>query len=153
MRERLILLPTDGSVEAKKALDYAAELAAAKKAKLLVLHVQRRHGREMIPPDLAELEYVEHIRVTEAEVLRGAAEMLAGKAEQAARAKGVGETERLVVEGDPAREIVAVAKARAVDTIVMGSRGLGDLQGLLLGSVSHKVVQAAPCTCIVVRPG
>jgi nucleotide-binding universal stress UspA family protein len=148
---KLILHPTDGSAAAKKALDLAAELAAAKQGKLIILHVQRRHGRDSIPPDLAELEYVEHIRMTEAEVLHGAAETIAAKAEQAARAKGVAEVERLVVEGDPAREIIAVARDKRVDAIVLGSRGLGDLQGLLLGSVSHKVAQVAPCTCIMVR--
>jgi nucleotide-binding universal stress UspA family protein len=41
----LILHPTDGSAGAKKALDYAADLAAAQHARLLVLHVQTRHGR------------------------------------------------------------------------------------------------------------
>jgi nucleotide-binding universal stress UspA family protein len=148
---KLILHPTDGSAASKKALEYAAELAIANQAKLLVLHVQRRHGQHIIPPGLKELERVEHIRLTEADVLRGAAERVAANAEGAARDKGLADTEKLVVDGDPAREIVALARDRGVDTIVMGSRGLGDVQGLLLGSVSHKVVQSAPCTCIIVR--
>ncbi|WP_256432948.1 universal stress protein [Martelella soudanensis] len=42
-------------------------------------------------------------------------------------------------------------RERKVDTVVLGSRGLGDVAGLLLGSVSHKVTHLAPCTCIVVR--
>lgn len=151
MRPQHILLATDGSESSRKAIDYAAELAAHVNAKLLVLHVQRRHGRDRVPPELAELERIEHIRMTEAEVLQGVAETVAAHAEQAAIDKGVAKTERIVAEGDPAREIVATAAARDVDTIVIGSRGLGDLQGLLLGSVSHKVAQAAPCTCIIVR--
>jgi nucleotide-binding universal stress UspA family protein len=57
----------------------------------------------------------------------------------------------LVVEGDLAPQIAEVAKKRNVDMIVMGSRGLGDLQGLLLGSVSHNVASSAPCTCVIVR--
>jgi nucleotide-binding universal stress UspA family protein len=148
---KLILHPTDGSAASKKALEYAADLAIASQAKLLVLHVQRRHGQRTIPPGLKELERMEHIRLTEADVLRSTAERVATNAEGAAHDKGVADTEKLVVEGDPVREIVAVAKDRGVDTIVMGSRGLGDIQGLLLGSVSHKVVQSAPCTCIIVR--
>ena len=63
---------------------------------------------------------------------------------------GVKEVETVIAAGDPTQAI-ETAKARNVDTIVIGSRGLGDLQGLLLGSVSHKVAQMAPCTCIIVR--
>ena len=44
-----------------------------------------------------------------------------------------------------------MARGRKVDAIVMGSRGLGDLESLLLGSVSHKVAHAAPCSCVIVR--
>lgn len=151
MTIQLILYPTDGSESAGKALDYAANLAASAKAKVLVLHVQQRIGHERIPPELEELERVEHIRLTEADVLRGVAEGVARRAEKALHAKGVTDTEHVVVEGDPAQEILALAKARKVDTIVIGTRGLGDLAGLLLGSVSHKVAQLAPCTCIIVR--
>jgi len=39
----------------------------------------------------------------------------------------------------------------AADMIVMGSRGVSDLKGLVMGSVSHKVMQLAPCTCVSVR--
>ena len=53
--------------------------------------------------------------------------------------------------GDPADEIVNSAEENASDCIVIGSRGLGDFGGLLLGSVSHKVHQSAPCTCITVH--
>ena len=59
--------------------------------------------------------------------------------------------EAVVVEGDPAQKIVEVARSRQVDAIVMGSRGLGDLQGLLLGSVSHKVAHTAPSSCVIIR--
>jgi nucleotide-binding universal stress UspA family protein len=151
MKKRLILHPTDGSKQAKKALEYAAELAVSAGAKLLVLHVQPQHGADSVPDGLGEFERIEQVRVTEADVLRGAAETLAGKAAQTARAKGVKQVERLVVEGDPVQAIVATARARKADAIVMGSRGLGYIKGLFLGSVSHKVVLTAPCTCIVVR--
>ena len=35
--------------------------------------------------------------------------------------------------------------------IFLGSRGLGDVGGLLMGSVSHKVMHLAPCTCVAVK--
>jgi nucleotide-binding universal stress UspA family protein len=53
--------------------------------------------------------------------------------------------------GDPASAIVSVATAEKPDMLVMGSRGLGDIQGLLMGSVSHKVSHLAPCTVVTVK--
>ena len=151
MDMKLILHPNDGSPSARKALDYAIGLAQMAKAKLLVLNVQRRHGSDRIPESMVEFERIEQIRMSEAELLRAAAEAIARSAEQTAHVKGLNDTEVVVGEGDPAREIVETAKNRNVDAIVIGSRGLGDLQGLLLGSVSHKVAHLAPCTCIIVR--
>jgi nucleotide-binding universal stress UspA family protein len=151
MNAQRILHPTDGSKAARKALEYAAQLAVSTKAKLILLHVQGRRGLERIPEGLEEYERIENIRMTEADILRDAAEAVAAGTENAARAMGAEDVEKVVTEGDPTHEIIAVAKALQVDTIVMGSRGLGDLQGLLLGSVSHKVAQMAPCTCIIVR--
>ncbi len=151
MDTNLILHPTDGSEGSQKALDVAARLAANGQGKLIVLHVQRRHGMENVPPELADLNYVEHVRMTEADVLRGNAELLVERVKQSAEAKGVRDVEAVVAEGDPVRVILDMAKDRNVDMIVTGSRGRGDLEGLMLGSVSHKLVQLAPCTCVIVR--
>ncbi len=151
MDTKLILLPTDGSESARKAQEYAIELAVSTKARLLVLFVQQQHGRERVPPDLEEFERVENIYMTEADLLRGAAETIAARTAEIARKSGVSNVEKVIAEGDPTQEIIATARARKVDTIVIGSRGLGDFQGLMLGSVSHKVAQMAPCTCIIVR--
>lgn len=148
---RLILHPTDGSANAGRALDVACGLAHALRARLVILHVQRRHGAEVMPEGLRGFERLEHMRVTEADLLRQAACRIVADAEQAARDRGVGEIETMVAEGDPGRTILDTAASRRADLIVLGSRGLGDLQGLLLGSVSHKVVNAAPCNCLVVR--
>ncbi|UFJ40737.1 universal stress protein [Brevibacillus humidisoli] len=53
--------------------------------------------------------------------------------------------------GDPAEEITAYAGRAAVDLIMIGSRGLSRLEELVLGSVSHKVVQLSPCPVMVVK--
>ncbi|WP_342238557.1 universal stress protein [Inquilinus sp. OTU3971] len=151
MDMRLILCATDGSEHARKALEFAADLARQKSGKLLVMHVQQVHGSSLMSPGLEELDRVEHIRVTEADMLRGMAERIAEQDARYARERGASSVEPLVAEGDPAGRIIEAAKDRGVTMIVIGSRGLGDLQGLLLGSVSHKVAHLAPCTCVIVR--
>jgi len=151
MNRYLILCATDGSDAAQKAIEFAAELAREKLGELLVLHVQQTHGSELMTQGLKELERVEDIRVTEADMLRGEAERIAAEGARYAQECGAPRVQSLVAEGDPARRIVETAKERGAGLIVVGSRGLGDLQGLLLGSVSHKVAHLAPCTCVIVR--
>ena len=53
--------------------------------------------------------------------------------------------------GSPAETIIEEAERLGVDAIVMGSRGLSDIRGLLVGSVSHKVSHVAGCTVISVH--
>ncbi|SMF48519.1 Nucleotide-binding universal stress protein, UspA family [Tistlia consotensis] len=151
MDMQLIMIATDGSAAARKALHFAADLARLKRARLLVLHVQRLRGSEAVPPELEELRRVEHVRISERDLLAKVARQLVADAEAEARAEGVGEVEGLVVEGDPTRCIVETARARKPEMLVLGTRGLGDAQSLLLGSVSHKVAHLAPCSCILVR--
>lgn len=51
----------------------------------------------------------------------------------------------------PATAIVAAAEAMEVDAIVLGSRGLGNLKGLIIGSVSNKVLHSANCRVVLVH--
>lgn len=53
--------------------------------------------------------------------------------------------------GEPAEEIVDLARLEAYDMIVVGSRGLSPVKELLLGSVSNRVLHTAPCPVLVVR--
>jgi nucleotide-binding universal stress UspA family protein len=72
-------------------------------------------------------------------------------AEREFKEKGVKNFQSSIIEGDPAQAIIEFARKEAVDTIVMGSRGLGNLEGVFLGSVSHKVCNLAHCTCLTVK--
>ena len=54
-------------------------------------------------------------------------------------------------EGPIARSIVARAKSFKADLIVIGSRGMGDVEGLLRGGVSHRVEMLAKCPVLVVK--
>ena len=79
-----------------------------------------------------------------------AAEVLRAAKARAAEA-GAEHVEAFAQRGQPAREIVAFAERIHADAIVMGSRGLGDVGGFLLGSVSHKVGSLSPVTCVLVK--
>ena len=52
---------------------------------------------------------------------------------------------------DPTANIIEYVKKNNIDAVVMGSRGMSDLKGLLVGSVSHKVSNLIECTCIMVK--
>ncbi len=58
---------------------------------------------------------------------------------------------RVYRRGDPANEIITAAKEHKADLIVMGSRGLGQIGGLILGSVSERVLHGAHGPVLIVR--
>lgn len=151
MEVSVILHPTVGSEPALKALDMACDLAASHHARLVILHAQARAGGARIPAELEQYERLEHAHVTEAEMLAGAAQAVVDAAASAARSRGVSAVSTAVEIGDPTGVILDAARREKADMIVLGSRGLGDLQGLLMSSVSHKIAHAAPCSCVVVR--
>ena len=148
---KTILVPTDGSDHADKAVGFAADLAEKYGAKVHLVHILRDPGSANVPPDLRTYEKVEHARVTEREVIRGIASEILQKAESLAREHGAKEVESSIEVGSPAEWILDAARTRNADLIVMGTRGLGDLEGLIMGSTAHKVTHLAPCTCITVR--
>lgn len=139
-----ILVPVDGSESAERALALGAEIAVATKAKLAVIHVL---AYDRLPPDMEHFLEVEHIAQERAPVQLG--QRVADAAQAEAKKLGVGEVRTIVVEGDPAEQIVAASAD--VDLIVMGSRGLGAAKGLLMGSVSSKVQQLADCPCMTTK--
>ncbi|CAM3449348.1 universal stress protein [Halomonas lysinitropha] len=142
-----ILVPVDGSEHAKKALSVACQLARQESAILHLLH---------IPEELAhETTLVWGIGAIAIEASREEREavgkQVVDRAEQAARELGATHIETMIRQGDPARTIISEASRCKVDAIVMGSRGLSDLKGLVVGSVSHKVSHTADCTVITVH--
>lgn len=172
---KTILVPTDSSSHADKAVEIAADLARQYGSELLLAHVLQE-GR--VPEALREMIRVEHLSETtsaaqpfagsipaeiatlldagkEGQGMRRAYEALGNRildhAEGAARDKGVARVRKVLETGDPAHRILELAEREGVDLIVMGSRGLGEIKGLLMGSVSHKVGQLARCTCVTVK--
>lgn len=101
MRRYLILYATDGSNEARKAIEFAAEPARGKLAELLVMHVQQARGSGLMPQGPMELERVERVQVTETDMLHDAAVRIAEEGTRDARECGAPSVENLVAEGIP----------------------------------------------------
>jgi nucleotide-binding universal stress UspA family protein len=151
MDVRLILHPTDGSPQAAKALDVAIDLAAQKRSKLVILHVQPVHdGGWSDAPSGASPANAEEGKVASAAMWREARKIV-DQVERKAREAGLEQVEAMIVEGSPASEIVAYADQVSADMIVIGSGGRGTVEALFLGSVGQRVVTDAPCTCVVVK--
>ena len=136
-----VLLAVDGSEHALHAARTAADLARAMNSKDLRIVV----SYDFIPPYLGEpnLQYAIDARVEEAKAILQKAIEAVGDVPC--------EINTELIEGSAAEAILDVAVTRNSDVIVMGSRGLGKLAGLLLGSTSQKVVAHAPCPVLIVR--
>lgn len=174
---KTILVPIDGSSHANKALDLAADLAEKYSAKLILLHVLLRHtsiddvmtlckdlkASESIMKNLertvdsvyaaaASSPYGGAVSIPIPEdTLRDIGTLIAEKARTVLTEKNLKEFYIHIVDANPAECIIKTADQENVDIIVMGSRGLGRLSGLLMGSVSYKVNHLAPCTCVTVK--
>jgi nucleotide-binding universal stress UspA family protein len=146
-----VFVPVDGSDAADRAVDLASEIAGRLGAKLTLLHVLRDPGTLRVPEEFRELSRDEHIEVTERDLARSAANEIVAKARQRAHDQGAKDIETAVEIGDPGNTVVEYAARQGVDLIVIGSRGRGDVRGLLFGSVSHKVTHLAECPCLIVK--
>lgn len=137
---KTILVPFDGSGFANRAIDYACDLATKYGAKLVLLHaIDYRFGR--LPDELHRFAVSEHLNGRDE--VYAVVEKLLESAELRARNAGVENVETVSRAGDAATEILDTIKSVDADHIVMGSRGLSELKGLLVGSVSQKVVAHA----------
>jgi nucleotide-binding universal stress UspA family protein len=137
-----ILVPVDGSGHALRALDVACDLAQKYGATLRLVHAY--------PPIAADsLAGYGDIEPIIARCTQAGEAVLAQAAE---RAKGCAqEITTELREAPDAEAILEEADVHHCDLIVMGTRGLGRLSGLLLGSVSQKVVQHAKVPVLLVR--
>ena len=136
-----ILLAVDGSEHGLNAARMAGDLARAMKSERLRIVV----AYAPIPSYLGEpnLQQAIDARLKEAqEILQKAVDAVGSIP---------AEIHTELIEGDAAEAIIEVAKTRNSSVIVMGSRGLGRLAELVLGSTSQKVVNHAPCPVLIVR--
>ena len=142
-----ILLATDGSEDAALATSAAADLSERAGSELHIVHVLPRFPRYAYPGVTPQV----YSRVLD-ETLRGARDLLEEQV------KGIGARGARVAEthtrrGPTVDEILDLAEELGADLIVVGSRGLGPVRGLVLGSVSGGVVHGATCPVLVLRGG
>jgi nucleotide-binding universal stress UspA family protein len=130
-----ILCPVDLTPESNEALGYAASLARAYDARLLVCHCVENSP-------LADGEGRLQLRKMFEELV----------ADQVSDADSVGRCEAVVVEEDPVSAIPRIAAERGVDLIVMRSRRRPHAAALL-GSTAEAVCRTAPCPVLVTHPG
>lgn len=142
-----ILIPTDGSAVAAKAVQAGVALAKEMGAKVTGFYAEEppRHmykdGFEL-PPEIAlELERRSHEY----------AKRVVAEVEKAARAAGVAFEPLVVTSLKPDQAIIDAASEQKCDAICMGSHGHRGLIGLVLGSVTHKVLTHSKIPVVVLR--
>ena len=169
-----ILVATDGSDLAAKAIDIATDMSLTCRAKLIIVsvvepnasswlhalaageHDVRAQGRthpilEGVPGWMDEAIGASANLGSERAFADELGKAVLGRAAYAAREKGVENVETQLAHGDVVESILSIAEAKRADLLVFGSRGLGAFRGLVLGSVSMKLHQLAPCPCLTVK--
>jgi nucleotide-binding universal stress UspA family protein len=141
-----IVVGVDGSVHAHRALDWAMREAAIRAEELRVLSVNPAQsspwtGHQLTVPD--EAQTLERTRSAVQEAVTEAAGKI-GPAQPAS-------VSVQAFSGSPAKALIEAS--READMLVIGSRGAGGFESLLLGSISHEVVQHAACPVVVVPTG
>ena len=167
---RNIAVATDGSSNANRAVEVGAKLAVACGARLIVVHVAPTYL------SLAEVESSEDLPQAVKEEIKRMRDAMGGfemsayapvpapqsaieylgnavldSADNIARESGMTDISRVITYGNAAERIVAEADTAKADLIVIGTRGLSDLGGLVMGSVSHKVIHLSACPCVTVK--
>jgi nucleotide-binding universal stress UspA family protein len=140
---RHIMVATDGSKGANRAIDVAAGLASALAGDLLIATVADSQLEE-------EARQFARVEGNIGDVLEALSAKTLRDAEARARHLGVARIELRTGSGDVAQSLIDIAAGNSVEMIVLGRRGRGQLAGLLLGSVSQKLVSLAPCAVTVV---
>ncbi len=140
MQLKKILVAVDGSEFSMRATGYAVDMAKLTDCEILLIHCHRS-----FPAILGEPYFQKAIN----KILKKSNELL-DPYKKVVQDAGVTFIDR-ILEGPAAQAICEVANIEKIDMIVMGCRGRNDLEGLLLGSCTHRVLKTAPCPVLVIR--
>jgi len=142
-----ILIATDGSESADRAIDFAAALAQNLCAELVIVNICTFSDLSDMR-DYDELARVEHTTV--GELLTSFSNRVLENASDRARNLGVTALQMQSGHGDAAHAILEIAERVNASSIIVGKRGRGRWASMVLGSVSQKLVNLAPQAVIVV---
>lgn len=135
------LVAIDGSQISERVIAKAVERAKSDGAKLIILYVVE----DFCPVGLTEVDCD-----TVNQILRKEADYVINSAVEKLKASGI-EYQTITREGRAADEILEVAKSERVDEIFVGTHGRHGAAKLVMGSVSSRVVEYAPCPVTVVK--
>jgi nucleotide-binding universal stress UspA family protein len=145
-----ILVPYDGSAASQRAVEYSLRIATAVGKPTVDVH--------LLNVQAADASMIDRLRRDAADLAaqlvresRDAGAKLLERAAKTVEDGGVRSVERTVLIGDPSEVIAAYVERAGCDMVVMGTRGLGPVGGLLLGSVTTKVIQAVSVPITLVK--
>jgi nucleotide-binding universal stress UspA family protein len=147
---RTILVGVDGSESALKAVALAAALSKVHESWLVLVHVVQVSA---IADQALQMSATEHLKENPKTIMEKLSHDVLDQARDCARQAGALDERiaTLTTDGNQARQLIQAAERHKADLIVLGSRGRGRLEGLLLGSVSQKIAALAPCPCLIAR--
>ena len=140
MNIKLILNPVDGSQHSIHSTHYAIELTKLLNAKIILMHCHER-----FPIVLSEPYFQQAVN----EIGKASEELVEPFIKIFEKAEV--EYDVRILEGAPGNKIPEVARIEKIDLIVMGSRGVTDFTGLLLGSVAHQVLHKSDCPVFITK--
>jgi nucleotide-binding universal stress UspA family protein len=132
-----ILVATDGSEVAWKALEFGVDLAKQTGSTLILVSVIDRSL--FLPASIPDMATPIHLIEPVEDYLKQAAEAYIEEAERLCEKQGI-RSEKVLRSGHPAEEIITAAEQSKVGLIVMGSHGKSALKAALLGSVTFGVI-------------
>lgn len=138
-----IMVAIDKAEITNKILDATIEIARNKQTEVTLVHVSQDYvsnGMTYVPVNF--LEVLNEMEKASLEQLQEAKSKL--------KSAGIN-PETIHLKGDPAHEILNYAWDTEQQLIIIGSRGLRGVKGMMLGSVSHKVSQLSSCPVLIVH--
>ncbi len=147
-----ILVPTDGSEPARRAVDFSASVADSREvAEVFALYVAYVPRPLPAGPTTLYQMSLDSLLPEEKEEAQMIVDLAAARIRALVSNPEIVVTPMVVVHDSPARAILEFAEQNDIDIIVMGSRGLGEIAGIFLGSVSHRVIHGAKCPVLIVK--
>ena len=140
MTQKKILVAVDGSAHSDKVIETAIEYTQLLSAKLILVHCHKKFPTILGEPMRNEAIY---------SILQNAEQLIAPYKKRLREAE-IDFEERLMEK--PAKDVIPdIARIEHCSLIIMGSRGLTNLEGLVVGSVTTRVLHTTPCSVLVVK--